>query len=106
MSAFLEPPTEAAKNGQAGTGRTYTLGMTGVFSANPTKPIKVFCYHTPSTSNSSVVVSHAALTLTRVSTVHSNAPAARPRHRFTKPAPPAAGVYQRPRAGTLSRYAY
>jgi len=99
-------PTPLAKNIQKGTPRAFTVPTTGAFFATSRSPIEELCQHTTSTSKSVVGFSDTAITVTRVSTAQQQAPAARPRHRFTKPAPPAAGVYQRPRPGALSRYAY
>ena len=76
--------TPRAKNYQVGTTRTFTLPTTGVFSAGPRSPIEEVCRRT---SSSFVQLFDTAMTVTRVSTAQRQAPAATPRHRFTRPAP-------------------
>ena len=85
-------PTPLAKNIQKGTPRAFTVPTTGAFFATSRSPIEELCQHTTSTSKSVVGFSDTAITVTRVSTAQQQAPAARPRHRFTKPAPPARPV--------------
>src|SRR5262249_50761150 len=85
-----------AKNSEPGVQRTFTLAMTGAFSASPNKQPGILGFsELCGASGGQMHLQDTVMTATRVTTLNE---AARPRHRFVKPAPPARPAPQ-PRAG-------